>query len=54
MMEKNKRDGKGFYQQSGHGFYKGSFSHDLKTGEGVEVAYKKWAFKGQFLNGLRH
>jgi hypothetical protein len=35
MMEKNKREGKGFYQQSGHGFYKGSFSNDLKTGDGI-------------------
>lgn len=26
----------------------------MKSGQGVEVVYNKWAFKGEFLNGLRN
>lgn len=53
-MRENKREGKGVYVQGGVGFYEGNFVNDLKTEVGVEVTYKKWAFKGHFLNGLRH
>ena len=52
-MDDNKRNGKGYYLQSGIGWFKGTFSHDLKTDHGIEVAFKKWAFIGNFLNGLR-
>jgi len=36
------------------GWYEGNFKNDLKDDEGIEVAYKKWAYKGNFVNGLRH
>lgn len=54
MMDNNKREGKGYYLQSGIGWFKGTFSNDLKNDYGIEVNYKKWAFSGNFLNGLRH
>ena len=53
-MSNNKRDGKGYYLQSGIGWFKGTFINDLKTDQGIEVTFKKWAFSGLFLNGLRH
>lgn len=53
-MKENKREGKGIYVQGGVGYYEGMFVNDLKTEVGIEVTYKKWAFKGHFLNGLRH
>ncbi len=54
MMDSNKRHGNGFYLQAGVGWFKGVFTNDIKTEAGIEVVYNKWAFKGQFLNGLRH
>lgn len=54
MMNSNKRDGKGFYLQAGVGWFQGVFANDIKVEHGVEVVYNKWAYKGQFVNGLRH
>jgi hypothetical protein len=46
MMQNNKRNGNGFYLQAGVGWFQGTFNNDVKTGQGIEVVYQKWAFKG--------
>lgn len=53
-MKDNKRDGKGWYVHHGVGWFDGNFSNDLKTNNGLEIVYKKSAFNGEFLNGLRN
>ena len=53
-MLNNKREGQGVYVQSGVGWFQGAFSNDIKTDKGVEVVYRKWAYRGGFLNGLRN
>jgi hypothetical protein len=53
-MAGNKRDGKGIYVHSGVGRYDGTFSNDIKVDAGLEIMFKKWAYQGNFVNGLRH
>jgi hypothetical protein len=53
-MRENRREGRGTYVQAGVGWFEGIFANDLKTQNGLEVVYRKWAYRGGFLNGLRH
>lgn len=53
-MVDNKRHGKGVFYDPNLGIYKGFFKNDMKEGEGLEILQNKIAFKGTFMNGLRH